>query len=273
MKFSVMSLPLLPMTASTSEEPAETLKRIYKEIKAVGIRAVDISTIDLQFGGEAAVLEALATNELTCSCYLAFISAPGVDQEGQEAAIRQGKESVDKTLRLGSGLMMFVPFQYQAAAKKYDRGQMAQRFVDVLQPVVEYAKERGVTVGIEDAPHLDFPMCTAGELRFLLEAVPGLKLIYDTGNMCFCGEDPLSFYEGLFRYAVHGHAKDICKDSDGKPMECPHGQGIVDFQGIFQQMERDGFDGYMAVELAPDFSSEQAVFQRMRSAFEALTGT
>lgn len=270
MKFSVMSLPLLPMPASTSETPAELLKRIYKEIRTVGIQAVDVSTIDLQFGGETAVLEALEINELTCSCYLAFISAPGIDQESQEAAIRQGWESVDRTLRLGSRLMMFVPFQYQDAATKYDRGQMAEQFAAVLRPVVAYAKERGVTVGIEDAPHLDFPMCTAGELRFLLEAVPGLKLIYDTGNMYFGGEDSISFYEGLSQYAVHGHAKDIRKDTNGNPMECPHGEGIVDFQGIFHKMERDGFNGYMAIELAPDFSGGRAIFERVQSALKAL---
>ena len=77
MKLSVMTLPLLPMPDNPGlrqeNKPKEStsLLDIYRQIRAAGGQYLDVCSMDFQFGGEAAVLEAMAENGLTCSCYLA----------------------------------------------------------------------------------------------------------------------------------------------------------------------------------------------------------
>lgn len=277
MTFSVMTLPLLPMPNIPGLERAEgtpkagTLTKLYREIQAAGGEALDISSIDMQFGGEDAVQQALLDTGLRCSCYLAFIEAPCPTEDGQNRAIQQGKAAVDTALRLGTQIMMFVPAGNQAAVEVMTRQQLADQFIAVLGPVTAYARERGVTVVIEDAPHLDFPMCSEVELRYLLEGVPGLKLVYDSGNMCYAGEDPLDYYDHLREYVAHGHAKDVMFQ-DGAWRETVHGSGTVNFRELFRHMEQDGFEGVIAVELSPDFSGKQTTMDRVKAALDYLKG-
>lgn len=255
MNFSVMTLPLLPMPNIPGLEQAEgtpkagTLTKLYREIQAAGGEALDISSIDMQFGGEDAVQQALLDTGLRCSCYLAFIEAPCPTEDGQNRAIQQGK----------------------AAVEVMTRQQLADQFIAVLEPVTAYARERGVTVVIEDAPHLDFPMCSEVELRYLLEGVPGLKLVYDSGNMCYAGEDPVDYYDHLREYVAHGHAKDVMFQ-DGAWRETVHGSGTVNFRELFRHMEQDGFEGVIAVELSPDFSGKQTTMERVKAALDYLKG-
>ena len=276
MKFSVMTLPLLPMPAVPGMDRAApvpqscSLTELYGQIRAAGADALDISSMDLQYGGERAVLEALQENALICSCYLAFISAPAPDRAGQQKAAELGMQAVEQTRRLGSNMMMFVPAGYSAAAAVLRRAAMADALAEVLRPVVRYAAERDVTVVIEDAPHQDFPMCTEAELQALLEQTPGLKLVYDSGNMCFAGEDPVSYYDHLAGYVAHAHAKDVIRLENGQTVECPHGKGMVDFRTIFAHMRRRHFDGYTAVELSP--GSGEPVTDRVRNALDLLQG-
>lgn len=277
MKLSVMTLPLLPMpdipglSRGKSQGPKPTLTEIYAQVKAAGADAVDVSTIDFQFGGEEGVLRALKENDLKCSCYLAFISAPKATEEGNRRAVEQGKAAVDQTLRLGTRIMMFVPADYQDAVDSLSREAVAATFAEVLRPVVRYAEEKGVTVVIEDAPHRNFPMCSEAELKYLLEAVPGLKLVYDSGNMLHAGEDPVVYYDHLAEYTAHAHGKEVGRGPDGTLMECPHGEGMVDFKTLFSHMRENDFNGYIAIELAPDFSGGKGIRERVQDAINYLT--
>lgn len=279
MTLSVMTLPLLPMPEipglkrekNTQEKPS--LSDIYSQIKEAGIDQLDISSMDFQYGGEAAVLAAMEQTNTRCSCYLAFISAPMPTDAGNAAAIAQGKEAVDQALRLGTRVMMFVPAGYQDAVAVMSRQELADTFISVLRPVVAYASEKGVTVVIEDAPHREFPMCSQEELSYLLSAVPGLRLVYDSGNMLFAGEDPLSYYEHFQPLVAHGHLKDIAKGQDGTLMECTHGSGMVDFNTLLGRMQENQFEGVLAIELSPDFEGKSSVKDRVSHAanyFSAL---
>ena len=277
MKLSVMTLPLLPMPdipglkqESKPKKPV-SLVDIYGQIKAAGVNDLDISSIDFQFGGEVVVLSALEEADLQCACYLAFIEAPRPSPEGQAQAVSEGKRAVDQTLRLGADVMMFVPAGYQEAVAVMSRQELADSFAEVLRPVTAYAAERGVTVAIEDAPHREFPMCAEAELRYLLETVPGLKLVYDSGNMLWAGEDPVEYYDHLAEYVAHAHLKEVGRAPDGTLTECCPGNGSVDFQRIFRHMRRHGFEGFMAIELPPDFSAEESIGERVHQAVNYLT--
>lgn len=273
-KLSVMTLPLLPapeipgLVRTRAPETVPSLEDIYCQIRDAGGKYLDISSMDFQYGGEEAVVRAMEASGLPCACYLAFIPAPGITPADNAQAV----EAVEQALRLGARVMMFVPSDNQEAVASMSRQAVADAFAAVLRPVTAYAAERDVTVVIEDAPHREFPMCSEAELRYLLEAVPGLKLVYDSGNMLFAGEEPIAYYDHLADYTAHAHVKEVCRRPDGSLAECRHGEGIVDFKTLFAHMRSHGFDGYMAIELAPDFTGEAPpIRERVRQAIEYLT--
>lgn len=277
MKLSVMTLPLLPMPDIPGLKREETMQEkpslfnIYSQVKAAGIDYLDISSMDFQYGGEGAVLDAMEKTATKCSCYLAFISAPMPTEAGNAAAIAQGKEAVDQALRLGTRVMMFVPAGYEDAVAVMSRQQLADAFISVLKPVVEYAGAQGVTVVIEDAPHREFPMCSQAELSYLLRSVPGLRLVYDSGNMLFAGEEPIPYYEHFQDVTAHGHLKDVAKGENGQLMECTHGSGMVDFKTILARMKENHFEGTLAIELSPDFTGKTSVKERVQNAAAYFT--
>ena len=118
-----------------------------------------------------------------------------------------------------------------------------------------------------------------GLLELMLEGtekVPGLRHVFDTGNMIAQGDDPVEFYNQLAPYLSHAHLKDM-RFSDGTPTPgygvgdfCAngrymvgvlHGEGMVDFAALLPRIKKSGFDGYMAVEYVPqkvdsDFAAE-----------------
>jgi sugar phosphate isomerase/epimerase len=83
-------------------------------------------------------------------------------------------------------------------------------------------------------------VATNEQIRALLEAVPGLRLIVDVSQTTYLGEDP---YE-LFEFA------DLVQLRDAAPgkLQLPVGEGTVDFSRVRAELERLEFDGQITIE-------------------------
>ncbi|MDR0576709.1 MAG: sugar phosphate isomerase/epimerase [Candidatus Accumulibacter sp.] len=113
----------------------------------------------------------------------------------------------------------------------------------------------------------------------MLAAVPGLKLVFDTGNpgitpdfrkpFPYPNQDATECYARLREYIVHVHIKDGERDPDtGKERYFFPDEGKCDVAGIVKKLLRSGYDGDFSIEphMAVVFhdanvsSSEQARF-------------
>ena len=113
----------------------------------------------------------------------------------------------------------------------------------------------------------------------MLTAVPGLKLVYDTGNpgitpdyrkpFPYPNQDARECYEKLRDYIVHVHIKDGVRNPEtGEENYFFPDEGVCDVAGIVGNLLRSGYDGDFSIEphMAVVFhdssksSSEQARF-------------
>lgn len=93
----------------------------------------------------------------------------------------------------------------------------------------------------------------------LLEEVPGLKLIFDTGNPIFQRDrskpepqpwqDPLAFFHLVKESVLHVHIKDANYPVEGEePMYTFPGQGDARVEAILAELIKSNYQGFVAIE-------------------------
>lgn len=95
----------------------------------------------------------------------------------------------------------------------------------------------------------------------LVEEVPGLKLIFDTGNPVFQRDrskpepypwqDALEFYEAIKGHVGHVHIKDCLNPLEGETEPEKYtlpGEGQARLPEILSALKRDGYQGGLAIE-------------------------
>ena len=93
----------------------------------------------------------------------------------------------------------------------------------------------------------------------MIDKVPGLKLVFDTGNPPLMGDgrkpfpypmqDALEYYNNVKEHIVHVHIKDAYMDEDGKTEHyCFPGEGKGYVQEIVSDLVKDGYSGYYSME-------------------------
>ena len=93
----------------------------------------------------------------------------------------------------------------------------------------------------------------------LLDEVPGLNLVFDTGNPVFQRDrskpepypwqDSLEFYHKVKHAIAHVHIKDaVMRGSDGEPEYTFAGEGSAHVGAILEDLMRSGYEGMIAIE-------------------------
>ena len=90
----------------------------------------------------------------------------------------------------------------------------------------------------------------------LVEHVPGLKLVFDTGNPPISNDyaksepipqDPVEFYERIQPHIAYIHIKDARLDGDHEIFTYP-GEGGAQIPEILRRLKRDGYHGGLSIE-------------------------
>ncbi|MDW3196904.1 MAG: sugar phosphate isomerase/epimerase [Cytophagales bacterium] len=93
----------------------------------------------------------------------------------------------------------------------------------------------------------------------LIDSVPDLKLVFDTGNPIFQRDrsksepfpwqDSWEFYQKVKHAVVHIHVKDArMKQKEGEPVYKLPGEGDARLDLILSDLIHDGYDGFLAIE-------------------------
>lgn len=274
-KLSLMTLnmfaPMLFQYQVTKD--MEGLKETYEEMMELvgetGYEAVDVSGLELSVFGEEYVKTVLHTYGLKVSSYIYFDQFGSMEESGVKPRIDRAREAVDTAVRLGTKVLMLVPAKgspmepgVQENLADYTPEAIRAQLVRHWIPAAAYATERGIAPVVEDTPELGFHFCRIREVKEVLDAVPGLKLVYDSGNMLLVGEDPVAYYEAFADRTAHIHLKDMrmagAKEmadvaADGSKMTCaPTGTGLVDLAALMGRIREHGYEGYLTVEFTVD---------------------
>ena len=101
---------------------------------------------------------------------------------------------------------------------------------------------------------------SSGHTLKLIEEVPGMKLIFDTGNPVFQRDrsqdepqpwqDAWQFYQDIIDHVIHIHVKD-CRNpvsDDVEPEYVFPGEGQAYIPAIMDDLKARNYDGFIAIE-------------------------
>lgn len=223
------------------------------------VHMLDIMEMEVKLYGEKKVQEAMKKYGVACGCIItapAFYTAP-------EKTKQHVTEVLEMAKRLGSKYLMIVPGQAMPkeikVCGKMSRQEMLDRAVELFNLAVELAKPYGIQVGFENTPHAYKPLASAADCKYLLDHVPGLGLIFDTGNFKIADSscDEMAIYEMLKDYIIRVHLKDVVVGDfeegevcvDGKRIvPVATGSGVIPMKELLLALQRDGYEGALAIE-------------------------
>lgn len=223
------------------------------------IHMLDIMEMEVKLYGEKKLQDAMKQYGITCGCLItapAFYTAP-------DKVKQQLTDALDMAKRLGSKYLMVVPGQTVPKEPKIcarlSRQQMLDIAVEMFTLAVDLAKKYGIQIGFENTPHAYKPLASAEDCKYVLEHVPGLGLIFDTGNFRVADTscDEMAIYEMLKDYIIRVHLKDVVVGDFAEGETCVDGQkivptatggGIIPMEQLLSALKRDGYEGALAIE-------------------------
>jgi sugar phosphate isomerase/epimerase len=167
-------------------------------------------------------------------------------------------------------------------------------YVENVRPCLERAAELGVILCLEnefdvlgDDPQASDITRRPERVRELVERVdsPHFRITFDACNFYFAGAEPYPYaYDILKDYVAYVHLKDGARyddsrhgerllrftDHSGEYVCLPLGQGAINYHGLLTQLEKDGYNGYLALEPHVEAERVGETYQQTLSYLETL---
>ncbi len=221
------------------------------ELGLDGIELYEPHLTSLDPSGKAALADAihnagLEVSKYASGCYAHAECCPCNPQD-RERAVAYIKKSVDEALIFKTDTVRVVSgwggpdYWDKLQAQGMEYGDVLQSVADGLKACLDYAEEKQVMLAFEDhfgpGPKID-------EFMKMLELVDDerLKVNLDTAN------------------ATNGTAVDLAKlvanrvvnthlsDRKGDNHQVVVGKGDIDFEGVFRELKKAGYDGWLSIE-------------------------
>jgi len=167
------------------------------------------------------------------------------DAEARSRRIRFYEYAIDCAAQLGSDCVSLWSGSPDDAV---DHRAAIGRLAEGLEELLNYADERGVTLGFEPEPGMFVDnMVRFEQLLGRLDS-PRLRLTLDVGHLHCQGETPISQYVHLWSSRlVNVHLEDM---RAGVHEHLMFGEGEIDFPAALESLQQAGYRGGVYVELS-----------------------
>lgn len=185
-------------------------------------------------------------------------------------AITEGEiaRAIPKMQRLGTKFVRVMSYKPRQDSEKRDLpDQMDEERFRRLREIKRRFDDAGITTVHENC--MNYGGMSISHARRLLEAVPGLRWVFDTANPCFNEDrdnpghrqDPWAFYQAVRPHISHVHIKDGIWNAEKNDLDYTmpgEGQGRV--ADILADLAATGYEGFVSSEphLAVVFHSADA---------------
>lgn len=280
MKYSLMTTSMVfeilgELEKCGDQENAKSeYRKMLRMIAKLGIPAVDITSLELDLFGLDEVKRTLKEMGLETGGVVHLDTFACTDEMLTERIVNRAKQRIEDACALEADNVMLA-LMAQENVEQYREEELRNALIRNIAPIAEYGKERGIKVSVEDTPDIRLPLCDRRDTKMLLDAIPGLYLTYDSGNMLLKKDDPIAYYKAFQARICHVHLKDMQYttenasadvDVDGNHIQAViHGQGMIDFQRIFECMEAAGYKGYVMIEYVGSGEHEANIRQALRA--------
>lgn len=161
---------------------------------------------------------------------------------------------IPRMQRLGTHIVRVMSF----AQEPWSEDQYEQERFKRLRAITSRFSEAGITVAHENC--MNYGGFSSGHTLKLIEEVPGMKLIFDTGNPVFQRDrskddpqpwqDAWQFYQDIIDHVIHIHVKD-CRNpvtDDVEPEYVYPGEGQAYVPAIMEDLKKRDYQGFIAIE-------------------------
>lgn len=231
-----------------------TLELGWKYIESRNIDGKNIHDItDEQFD---IVCGKLADAGVEINCFGSAIANWGKKiDEPFDSSLAEAKRAIPRMQRLGTKLIRIMSFAVLADRERDD--QMEQERFKRVRELVKMFADAGIMAVHENCMNYG-GMSWQHTLR-LLDNVPGLRLVYDTGNPVFTldrgkpkpypMESSWEFYKNVREFISYVHIKDgIWDAAQSKAVFTFPGEGNGDVWRIVDDLVKTGYDGGFSME-------------------------
>lgn len=232
----------------------QTLEEMAEFAAGLDFGALELSARELAGHAPEEISDICGAHGLSISCINGPANLAAEDDATFEAGLVEARALVDAAAGMDCPVIMLIP---GLAETEEDLSRAAQRIGEGLAQAVEYGKEQGVAVTIEDFPNPRAPYASIEQVRYLMDQAPGLKLTYDCGNWVVGGDDPVEAVHAFADDIVNAHIKEWEPDPNESRIRTPegrwlrgglHGEGVLDHRAILSALVEIGYDGYLAFE-------------------------
>ncbi|MPM57560.1 hypothetical protein SDC9_104382 [bioreactor metagenome] len=247
-------------------EPGSTVRGMFDFADRIGIDGIDFCQFKIEETPAHELKRMCDDYGIAAVCHTVFndVCAPGMTRSKW---LDNAKRIIENAAVLDAGKVMFPTSGKVGVARTETR----KLWQDVLADAMEFGKGYGITVSIESyVVDVEWsPFVTSEDLLATVQALPGLKVTFDSGNH-FIVEDVVAAYRKLAPYIVHVHFKDweifnapeekSLLMSDGKYYRMvPLGQGKVDNAACLRTMLEDKAQLYFDLEYSGMKAAPQGI--------------
>ena len=234
---------------------AKSLDQIMKSCSDFGIRGIDVEYRQLCADFDR-IDAALRRNYMEVAGIYQFYDLRN------RSDVDAGKGQIEMAHELGVKRILIVPGfldeeeakalhsvsgDYFAVENFMERSLCIRSMREALTELVQYARQFGVEVTLEDFDDNRSPCSRMNELLWFMRNVPGLRCTFDMGNFAFGYENVMEAYELLKRYIVHVHCKD--RGSEGSGLKSvPTGSGYIPVAQLVRKLKEADYRGYLSIE-------------------------
>jgi len=242
------------------------LEKMCKVGQELGVEGVDIVSHSFSPLDPENIRKVLADHGQKVVCYTFFPPLNKPTKAERVAGIEEVKKAIEIAKRLGTDkVMIHTPGNSEMTAEE-----CRVNWIHGLQEAIVLTNAAGLTLTIESIRYS--PLSTSAEMLRVVREVPGIKLVFDAGNVFAMGEDPLAFYNACREHIVHVHFKDgrwyDKTNADGSTHRDFSneliGEGDINLTECAKALFLDGYKGYVDIEYegnkyAPDMANQKAI--------------
>ncbi|MHC4266349.1 MAG: sugar phosphate isomerase/epimerase family protein [Planctomycetota bacterium] len=230
-----------------------------KELGWGDIEARSISSVNIHDISEAefdTVCGKLADADVKVNCFGSTI-ANWTEQitDPFEISLKKTKRAISRMQRLGTKLVRIM--SYALIKGQPPEAQMEQERFRRLRELKRIFDDAGITPVHENC--MNYGGLSLQHTLKLIENVPGLRLVFDTGNPVFTDDrskpEPYpkqsswEFYKAVKEHISYIHIKDAVWDSEKKQEVYRYcGEGDGDVHRILNDLLAGGYDGGISIE-------------------------
>ena len=241
-----------------ADEASQDLDEQIKATKELGWNSIESRNIggqnihDLPEEDFEKVVEKLESANIHINCFGSAIANWAKDiNDSFDITLAEVERAIPRMKRLGTKLIRIMSYARCEGGEQH----AAERFKRLTE-VVAMFKENGLQPVHENC--MNYGGLSWKHSLELMENVPGLKLIYDTGNSPFMKDyakggdvwqDSWEFYSNVKQHIAYIHIKDSLNPKPGEKEEYTmpgEGQGYV--KEIIADLKADGYNGGISIE-------------------------